>query len=332
MPIIPETCSACEAGGGGGFAPTETLVMGPATGTFTDVTGTYAVPAEATMVLFEGVAGGGGGASGGTVSVSQTGGGGGGGAGKSQKWVPAAALRAAYPGGVPFNVGHGGAGAPANTVTDTNGTNGGVGGFTFAGDFFAATPGNYYSAAVGGGPGGNGNGTAGSAGRGDILGCIGGQGGSLAQFYTADVSTDFTGGGGGYPNIMFGLAGTYVTTDIEALGGGGGGGGGGGVDGSHVAYNGGPSGFATTVDPTPLAGAGGIVGGALPTTAGAPSVFTSAQGGGGGGASGTSANGQRGADALAGSGSGGGGGGSSYLGNGGGGGNGGSGYLRIVAF
>lgn len=337
---MPINSFALGLGSSVGIAPVETLVPGPATGTFTDVTGTYQIPANATMILWDGVAGGGGGASGSAQGhVNLTGGGGGGGGGRTTKWISAAALRAAYPSGVPYTVGHGGQGGAAATTTNL-GNDGAAGGYTFAGDFFVATPGNLYGPAKAGGDFGvhatDGlfYGLGGSNGLGDTPGCQGGMGGGLQVFLT-NVTTDFTGNNGGYPQVLFGNNfNDFVITPVSG-GGGGAGGGGGGISSTAGPFNGGNSGYAITADPTPLVGVGGVVDTTQPTTAGASVVSgTSTQGGGGGGAStiGTSVNGQAGANALANSGSGGGGGGASFSGSSGKGGNGGSGFLRIVAY
>lgn len=301
--------------------------------------GLYQVPAGATMVMFEGLAGGGGGGGGDVQAGAQPwcfGGGGGGGAGRSTKWVSAAQLRAAYPGGIPYTVGGGGAGGvPGLPGTD--------GGFTFAGDFFACTPGR------GGTQGGSiasavTFGLGGANGLGDTYGGFGGLGGALLSYTQHNYTSvpDATGGQGGFilVYIQSGLtySGAYYSSSVQT-GGGGGGGGGGGIA-AHASFNGGSSGFPTTSDPTPLFGLGGIKGngGALPTAAGTSVIGpgVTAQGGGGGGASigvadaGTTA--QSGASALPNSGSGGGGGGSADTGKiAGSGGSGGSGYLSITA-
>lgn len=323
---------------GGNFQPTVTLVQGPATGTFVDSTGTYAIPAGATFITVECQAGGGGGGAGSTYSalnLEYLGAGGGGGGGKTVKTIAASILRTTYPSGIPYTVGHGGAGGAAILAANTQGANGTAGGFTFAGDFCVATPGSYYFPAQGGGtPSGFPNiGLGGSAGLGDTQGCSGGLGGGTYQYYGHTSTTDHTGTAGGYPNIRLGDAGGTVNSVVvtDAGGGGGGGGGAGGIN-TSVAYGGGPSGFAITANPSVIVGAGGIVGGALPTAAGAANgVTTSVQGGGGGGAASLAGNGQDGADALKTSGSGGGGGGNSGIAHSGRGGHGGSGFIRFTA-
>jgi hypothetical protein len=317
------------------MAPQETLILGPATGVFTDITGTYAIPPNATTIYFECVGGGGGGASGGLWNAALVvGAAGGGGGGRSFKWVGAAALRAQYPTGIPYTVGHGGQGAAANVTLQSDGTNGTAGGYTYVGDFVVATPGNLYAPAVGGHTSAQYI-SGGAAGLGDTPGAGGGCGGGLWQYYlNGNPTNDGTGGNGGYPSFYFGGIGSqnYYVANVQAAGGGGGGGGGGGVQ-SFTAFNGGNSGFAISTDPAPLTGVGGVVGGAQPTSAGHPAgVTVSTQGGGGGGAANVLGAGQTGASALMNSGSGGGGGGSSCTGSGGAGGNGGSGFLRIVAF
>lgn len=323
---------------GGNFEPTIMLVQGPATGTFVDATGTYAIPAGATFITVECQAGGSGGGSGSTwpgLSAEYLGAGGGGGGGKTVKTIAASILRTTYPSGIPYTIGHGGAGGAAVTAASTQGNNGTAGGFTFAGDFCVATPGGYYANAQGGGTAGGfpNIGLGGSAGLGDAQGCSGGLGGGTWEYYANQTPTNHTGTGGGYPNIRLGAPGGTVDAVVvlDAGGGGGGGGGAGGIL-NNVAYGGGPSGFAITTNPTLLAGAGGIVGGALPTTATVPvGVTTSTQGGGGGGAASLLSNGQDGADAMVATGSGGGGGGNSLAAHSGRGGHGGSGFIRITA-
>ena len=319
--------------GGAAIPALESVIMGPPTGIFTNIVGAYIIPPAATMLYFEAVGGAGGGAAGGNGPGTLNGGGGGGGGGRTMKWLGAAALRAQYPTGIPYAVGFGGPGAPKNTTYGTQGANAPTGGFTFIGDFLVATPGNYYGSALAGGGGGATAAFGGSAGLGDTQGAVGGTGGVQWQFYLlGNPVIDGTGGNGGYPGFLLGANETLYVAQVQAAGGGGGGGGGGGVL-NGVAYNGGNSGFAITSDPTPIMGSGGIVGGTLPTTAGAPAgVTTSTQGGGGGGAAALTGDAQAGANALRGSGSGGGGGGSGNGTSGGAGGNGGSGYLRIVAF
>lgn len=312
--------------GGGGQGPQELLIT-------TAGSGVYAIPATASIISFEAVGGGGGGGGGskGRFDTAK-GAGGGGGGGKTQKRFNAAALRAAYPAGIPYTVGAGGVGGAGLTVTG-DGNVGLAGGFTFAGDFVVATPGNFYFQAQGGGTINGVSGLAGSAGLGDTQGCAGGLGGGWAAYIAQGNSfTDYTGSGGGYPAINVGLAdGVAGFTFIEYVGAGGGGQGGGGSGGiSNITFNGGPSGFSVTSDSSPLVGSAGITGGAHPTTGGV-SVMpgNTSCGGGGGGASDTI--GQNGADAAPGTGSGGGGGGNSSSGNSGHGGAGASGYLRIVA-
>lgn len=320
-----------NGGGGTAFTPAETLYLTP--GAFT-----YAIPAGATILMVEVLAGGGGGAAGGLhAAAALTGGGGGGGGGRTFKFLTAASARTAYPSGISVTVGAGGTGAIQNVTASSAGLPGGAGGFSFVGDFAVATPGNTYFAAQGGDQPGTGTtGFSGSAGLGDTQGGAGGLGGGLPGYLNGTQTTNYVGGNGGFPELgggeINGMAGTinYFATTVQ-IGGGGGGGGGGGIDIPGNPYNGGASGFATTANPTPLTGTAGVVGGATPGTAGTsviPGMVT--QGGGGGGAAG-GAGGQAGANAAANSGSGGGGGGSALSGHGGAGGNGGSGFVRITA-
>lgn len=335
MPILPQL-GTCDCGAA--FAPASTFITTPGAGLFV-------VPVDATMVMFDAVAPGGGGGGGAAVAatVNGWGGGGGGGGGRTTKWVNAAALRAAYPGGVPYVVG-----APG--VGGAPGVAGTAGGYTFCSDFFVATPGQ------GGGPGGNGNdpiaaffttGYGGANGLGDTYGGFGGFGGGYIfeanQQVNGAIDTinapDYRGTNGGYIVLLI-PAGIGVPEFVQ-LGGAGGGGGGGGIRFNidvvlppNTPYNGGNSGFVTTSAPTPLFGAGGIVGGAGPTTGGVPSIAASGvanQGAGGGGAASLAGNAQSGASALPFSSGGGGGGGSCRTGQTpGSGGNAGSGYLRIT--
>lgn len=307
--------------------------------------GLYVIPASATLILWDALAPGGGGG-GGVVTAADSnaiGGGGGGGGGRTTKWVAASDLRAAYPGGVPYTVGnHGVGGAP--------GVDGTAGGFTFAGNFFVATPGQGgMRGGVLGGIDPTLYGRGGVNGAGDTYGGAGGSGGGFYTYavITAEAGSDGTwngtsGGSTLLPNATGGSSVFFVQ-----LGGGGAGGGGGGISPNpqldngiwytsvppNTPGNGGNSGFASTADPTPITGFGGIVGGAGPTTCGNPDVpGVAVQGGGGGGAASLTGNAQNGALALAQSGSGGGGGGSCRTGHtAGSGNNGGTGYLRITA-
>lgn len=325
------------SGGTGGVLNT-TLITTPSSGFYT-------IPAAATMVLIDAMSPGGGGGGGFAVLSTQNGwgAGGGGGGGRTTKWVEAAALRAAFPSGIPYVVGAAGVGG-APGVAGTNG------GYTFCSDFFVATPG------IGGGPGGDGTdvatalhtiGYGGPNGTGDTYGGYGGAGGGFIFDANQNLggvidpnAPDYRGTNGGYILLLFGAA--FGIPEFVQLGGGGGGGGGGGVRWStdvvlppNTAYNGGFSGFVTTSDPNPLFGSGGVVGGAGPTAGGVPTIAASGvsgQGAGGGGAASLAGNAQSGASALPFSGGGGGGGGSCRTGHTAGtGGNGGTGYLRFTA-
>lgn len=323
-----------------GIAPQSTLIAGSIT-PGVDVTGTYQIPGSATMIFWECVAGGGGGGGGGQqpTNADTWGGGGGGGGGRSFKWVAAADLRAAYPTGIPYTVGHGGAGGAGASAAGTQGANGSPGGYTFAGDFAVATPGQ---GGLGGGLAGNGVttvGVGGTNGTGDTYGGVGGYGGGVIQLATVNPAVDWSGTLGG-ELVTYNAFGDPSTQFVQ-LGGAGGGGGGGGIVGSthapavaNTPFNGGPSGFVTTSNPAVIQGAGGVVGGALPTAASSISVpGVPMQGGGGGGAASATAAAQAGANAMPQSGSGGGGGGSARNGfNGGAGGAGGCGFLRITAY
>lgn len=318
--------------GGGGVVGTSLFT--------TPGSGTYIIPASATMILFDATAPGGGGGGGSfdaTTSHSVYGGGGGGGGGRTTKWVEAAALRAQYPSGIPYTVQGAGTGGAAGVA----GTDGG---FIFCDDFFVAVGGK------GGGKGGTGNpgitfdvGYGGPNGTGDTYGGFGGGGGGYIQetinVFSGAATLGYAGGAGGTTVLTDTFSGLGLIQFVQ-LGGAGGGGGGGGISPTgyspgNIPWNGGTSGFATTADPTPLAGTGGIVGGAGPTAAGNPHIVASGvavQGGGGGGAAAMTTAAQAGASALALSGSGGGGGGSTRTGTAGVGGNGANGYLRITAF
>lgn len=314
------------------FTPVETLAL--TAGTFT-----YAIPASASMIFFEVLAGGGGGGSGSTRNGQhQVGGGGGGGGGRSIKFVNATALRAAYPAGISYTVGAGGAGAITNVTPTSDGTTGAAGGYSFVGDFVVATPGNSNFLAQGGGiPAGGLQGFGGAQGLGDTNGSYGGYAGGIAQFYTTNNTTTADGAPGGYPIPQFGFTNGIQNATVLVLtgGGAGAGGGGGGVNGG-VAGAGGASGLTVAANPTPLTGTGGIVGGAGPGVAGNSIVGPgiAGLGGGGGGAASLTTNGQAGATAAANSGAGGGGGGSTdHSGSSGGaGGTGGSGFVRIIAY
>jgi len=216
----------------------------PLFGGVTDVqaftaSGTWNKPSGGTLALIRGWAGG---ASGGKGSVNRPGGGGGGG-GYNERWVNLSALGATETVTI-------GAGGPAQTVANTNGT---AGGNTTFGTWLTA---------YGGGAGAAGAGNPGGG---------GGGGGAIAQGAAGTVSAGGAGGDGltGLGTGGAGITGTSGSPGFTQSAGGGGGGGGdtggtttGALGGNSV--NGGGGGGGATADSSPAPGAGGtsISGGA----------------------------------------------------------------------
>ncbi len=252
---------------------------------------TWTKPAKGNMALIECWGAGG---SGGRAGSGDGGGGGGGGAYLS-RLVPIASLGSTESVTV-------GAGGPAATSDDANGTAGGNSSFGSWVTAYGGGAGNGNTSTSGGGGGGGGQGSAGSAGSQSGGSGVGGAGGTTL---TGQTSTAFGGGAGG--TDPSGNGGPGGVSEF------GGGGGGSGRDASDVATLGigGKSGY----------GGGGGGGGASNSTrfgAGGTSAFGGAGGAGAGGSNAATAGTQPG-----------GGGGGSALGNSG---KGGDGRVRVTVF
>jgi len=236
-------------------------------------TATWTKPAGAQTVYVALVADGGGGGSGAfEASGAAVGGSGGGGGGYSTAMFQASQLS----GTVAVTLGTGGAGGAA--VTGAGAGNPGVAG---SGTFFGS-----YLWAHGGAAGAAGPGASGTA--------AGGGGGSGLT----------TGGAGGT-----GTTGTGGTSDAAVQGATSGGGGGGGVIASGPTAANGGVGYYTFLGSSANTSAGGIVGGASPTSGTAPAFQGGTGPGGGGGAAAITGAAQAGASPQANTGGGGGGGG-----------------------
>lgn len=273
-------------------------------------TSTWTKPAGAKLVYILAFGGGGGGGSGrrrasGSSATAAFGGGGGGAGGRSELWIPAAALGSTET----VTVGPGGTGGAATTVDDTNGNAGSSGDSSLFGSLVAARAG---AGASGGSTTGAGSGNSGGGGADGIT--------SGGTSYTA------SGGAGGLSSSSAGSRGGYRA--------GGGGGGVGFAAASTTATNGqaGGLGGANYSNSTVSTGGGGALGLAESNGtngANAASYFVGGSGGGGGGSGVTTAgNGGNGGYPSGG----GGGGGAGHAVNSGAGGNGGNGYVRIVTF
>jgi hypothetical protein len=295
---------AWATGGGGGGISSADIQEFTSTGT-----STWTKPAGAKLVyvlMFGGGAGGGSGRRRALASSTAAGGGGGAGAGgRSELWIPAAALG----GTETVTVGAGGTGGAARTTDDTSGASGGDGTSTSFGSWGLARPGaggGAGSTSAGSGNNGGGGGPDGISNSSTIYGAAGGNGSTTTP--SASSRGGYRGGGGAGGA---GFAAGSTTSNAGAAGGLGG-----------AAYD-------ASTSTTGGGGTAGATNGAGGNGANATSYFVGGSGGGGGG-SGTTTAGAGGNGGYPGGG--GAGGGAGHGVNSGAGGNGGNGYVRVITF